>query len=142
MWEQTRDRMRQAAGEGFGLDGALEGKMAMGEPIGKAEWNRPGVVGVLSTSPAASNSGMAAGTLGTTIRGCGGVEWSDGLGSPKCAGFRVGIYGWRKRCLYLLVLSLMVMVIVNLALTLWLLKVMEFSTVSILNFIWCKRNDR
>jgi hypothetical protein len=42
----------------------------------------------------------------------------------------VGIYGWRKRCLYLLILGLLVMVIVNLALTLWVLKVMEFSSVS------------
>jgi hypothetical protein len=44
--------------------------------------------------------------------------------------FKVGIYGWRKRCLYLLILGLLVMVIVNLALTLWVLKVMEFSSVS------------
>ncbi|XP_067004748.1 delta-sarcoglycan [Anabrus simplex] len=42
--------------------------------------------------------------------------------------FKVGIYGWRKRCLYLLILGLLVMVIVNLALTLWVLKVMEFSS--------------
>ncbi|XP_012288120.1 delta-sarcoglycan isoform X2 [Orussus abietinus] len=47
---------------------------------------------------------------------------------PSCSGFRLGVYGWRKRCLYSLVLGLMVMVIVNLALTLWLLKVMEFSS--------------
>ncbi|XP_023317599.1 zeta-sarcoglycan [Trichogramma pretiosum] len=38
-----------------------------------------------------------------------------------------GVYGWRKRCLYFLVLGLAVIVILNLALTLWLLKVMEFS---------------
>ncbi|KYB27911.1 gamma-sarcoglycan isoform X1 [Tribolium castaneum] len=42
--------------------------------------------------------------------------------------FRIGIYGWRKRCLYILILVLLVMVIVNLALTLWVLKVMEFSS--------------
>ncbi|CAB0033704.1 unnamed protein product [Trichogramma brassicae] len=42
-----------------------------------------------------------------------------------------GVYGWRKRCLYFLVLGLAVIVILNLALTLWLLKVMEFSFVSI-----------
>ncbi|XP_024939656.1 zeta-sarcoglycan isoform X2 [Cephus cinctus] len=48
--------------------------------------------------------------------------------SPSCNGFRLGVYGWRKRCLYSLVLGLMVMVILNLALTLWLLKVMEFSS--------------
>lgn len=48
--------------------------------------------------------------------------------------FRIGIYGWRKRCLYILILVLLVMVIVNLALTLWVLKVMEFSSVSKNNF--------
>ncbi|XP_044730838.1 zeta-sarcoglycan [Chrysoperla carnea] len=42
--------------------------------------------------------------------------------------FKIGIYGWRKRCLYLLILGLLIMVIINLALTLWVLKVMEFST--------------
>lgn len=60
-------------------------------------------------------------------------EWpsdaADPLPPPNY-NFRVGIYGWRKRCLYLLILGLLVMVIVNLALTLWVLKVMEFSSVS------------
>lgn len=45
--------------------------------------------------------------------------------------FRIGIYGWRKKCLYILILVLLIMVVVNLALTLWVLKVMEFSSVSI-----------
>ncbi|CAB3387440.1 Hypothetical predicted protein [Cloeon dipterum] len=40
----------------------------------------------------------------------------------------VGIYGWRKRCLYLLIVVLVAVVIVNLSLTLWLLKVMQFSS--------------
>nr|CAI5847236.1 unnamed protein product [Callosobruchus analis] len=43
-------------------------------------------------------------------------------------GIRIGVYGWRKKCLYVLILLLLVMVIVNLALTLWVLKVMEFSS--------------
>lgn len=64
----------------------------------------------------------------------GGSLASDWVEDPACHGtaynFRVGIYGWRKRCLYLLILGLLVMVIVNLALTLWVLKVMEFSSVS------------
>lgn len=42
--------------------------------------------------------------------------------------FKIGIYGWRKRCLYILILGLLIMVIINLALTLWVLKVMEFSS--------------
>lgn len=44
---------------------------------------------------------------------------------------KVGIYGWRKRCLYLLILGLMVMMIINLALTLWILKVMDFNLVRV-----------
>ncbi|XP_046395178.1 delta-sarcoglycan-like [Ischnura elegans] len=102
--------------------------MALGDSLARHEWTRGGLT---TSSPGAVASGgsgggsTAAAALGVR-GGCG--DWSDGLSSPKCAGFRVGIYGWRKRCLYLLVLSLMVMVIVNLALTLWLLKVMEFSS--------------
>ncbi|XP_012226403.1 zeta-sarcoglycan isoform X2 [Linepithema humile] len=49
-------------------------------------------------------------------------------GTPCKGGFRLGVYGWRKRCLYSLVLILMVIVILNLALTVWLLKVMGFSS--------------
>ncbi|KAK1159154.1 delta-sarcoglycan-like [Acipenser oxyrinchus oxyrinchus] len=41
--------------------------------------------------------------------------------------YKVGIYGWRKRCLYLFVLLLMVLILVNLALTIWILKVMNFT---------------
>lgn len=44
--------------------------------------------------------------------------------------FKLGLYGWRKKCLYLLVFALMLLIVVNLALTLWILKVMEFSAVS------------
>ncbi|XP_066140703.1 delta-sarcoglycan isoform X1 [Euwallacea fornicatus] len=43
-------------------------------------------------------------------------------------GFRLGIYGWRKKCLFALILILLFIVIVNLALTLWVLKVMDFSS--------------
>ncbi|XP_033111087.1 zeta-sarcoglycan-like [Anneissia japonica] len=39
----------------------------------------------------------------------------------------IGIYGWRKRCLYFLVLLLMVLIIINIALTVWILKVLDFS---------------
>ncbi|XP_046394688.1 delta-sarcoglycan-like isoform X2 [Ischnura elegans] len=91
--------------------------MGLGESL-RPDWERP------APAPgAAAASGPPSGTLGSCVGG-----WSTGVQGPQCAGFRVGIYGWRKRCLYLLVLSLMVMVIVNLALTLWLLKVMEFSS--------------
>lgn len=42
----------------------------------------------------------------------------------------LGIIGWRKKCLYVLLIILMLLIITNLVLTLWILKVMEFSTVS------------
>lgn len=45
--------------------------------------------------------------------------------------YPVGIYGWRKRCLYFFVLLLLVTMIVNLAMTIWILKVMNFTVVSI-----------
>ncbi|XP_062959236.1 gamma-sarcoglycan isoform X2 [Cynocephalus volans] len=41
--------------------------------------------------------------------------------------YSIGIYGWRKRCLYLFVLLLLVILVVNFALTIWILKVMWFS---------------
>uniref|UniRef100_A0A8C5M0J6 Gamma-sarcoglycan n=1 Tax=Leptobrachium leishanense TaxID=445787 RepID=A0A8C5M0J6_9ANUR len=41
--------------------------------------------------------------------------------------YNVGIYGWRKRCLYLFVLLLLIILVVNFALTIWILKVMWFS---------------
>lgn len=49
---------------------------------------------------------------------------------PPSDGFYLGLYGWRKRCLYILILGLAILIVVNLALTLWILKVMEFTTVS------------
>ncbi|XP_068601414.1 gamma-sarcoglycan [Brachionichthys hirsutus] len=41
---------------------------------------------------------------------------------------KIGIYGWRKRCLYLFVLLLLVILVVNFALTIWILRVMWFNT--------------
>ena len=38
--------------------------------------------------------------------------------------------GWRRRCLFGLLLTLTVIVIINLSLTLWLLRSMQFSLVS------------
>ena len=43
--------------------------------------------------------------------------------------YKIGIYGWRKRCLYLFVLLLVVILVVNFALTIWILRVMWFNTV-------------
>uniref|UniRef100_A0A452RAM0 Sarcoglycan delta n=1 Tax=Ursus americanus TaxID=9643 RepID=A0A452RAM0_URSAM len=44
--------------------------------------------------------------------------------------YKVGIYGWRKRCLYFFVLLLMILILVNLAMTIWILKVMNFTIVN------------
>ena len=53
------------------------------------------------------------------------------LQRPGCdAVYPVGLYGWRKRCLYFFLLLLLVTMIVNLALTVWIIKVMNFSVVS------------
>ncbi|XP_068164405.1 zeta-sarcoglycan-like [Antennarius striatus] len=50
------------------------------------------------------------------------------LQRPGCeAVYSVGLYGWRKRCLYFFLLLLLVTMIVNLALTVWIIKVMNFS---------------
>uniref|UniRef100_A0A8C6XFB1 Sarcoglycan delta n=1 Tax=Naja naja TaxID=35670 RepID=A0A8C6XFB1_NAJNA len=45
--------------------------------------------------------------------------------------YKVGIYGWRKRCLYFFVLLLMILILVNLAMTIWILKVMNFTIVTL-----------
>ncbi|XP_063060586.1 gamma-sarcoglycan [Engraulis encrasicolus] len=41
--------------------------------------------------------------------------------------YKVGIYGWRKRCLYLFVLILLAILVINLALTIWIVRVMWFN---------------
>lgn len=51
-----------------------------------------------------------------------------GIEGPQV--YKVGIYGWRKRCLYFFVLLLMILILVNLAMTIWILKVMNFTIVS------------
>lgn len=43
--------------------------------------------------------------------------------------YKIGIYGWRKRCLYLLILIITVITIINLALTIWIMHVMNFNLV-------------
>ncbi|KAH8326882.1 hypothetical protein KR074_005862 [Drosophila pseudoananassae] len=80
-------------------------------------------------SGTATGSGTGTGT-GT------GSGTNNGSGSARCNvdGFvggietYLGLIGWRKKCLYTLLLLLMLLIITNLVLTLWILKVMEFST--------------
>lgn len=59
----------------------------------------------------------------------GSAAQSRTAGSTSGEEFYLGLYGWRKKCLYFLILSLAILIVVNLALTLWILKVMEFTTV-------------
>uniref|UniRef100_A0A8B9FWI0 Delta-sarcoglycan n=1 Tax=Amazona collaria TaxID=241587 RepID=A0A8B9FWI0_9PSIT len=51
--------------------------------------------------------------------------------------YKVGIYGWRKRCLYFFVLLLMILILVNLAMTIWILKVMNFTIALAFQWIIC-----
>ncbi|XP_017109668.2 delta-sarcoglycan [Drosophila bipectinata] len=80
-------------------------------------------------------SGTATGS-GTGTGTGNGSGTNNGSGSARCNvdGFvggietYLGLIGWRKKCLYTLLLLLMLLIITNLVLTLWILKVMEFST--------------
>lgn len=67
----------------------------------------------------------------------------SGMGEDSGA-FQLGLYGWRKKCLFLLVFALMLLIVLNLALTLWILKVMEFSAVSRLSIgrLWERVRDQ
>ncbi|XP_065187705.1 delta-sarcoglycan-like [Sycon ciliatum] len=40
---------------------------------------------------------------------------------------RIGIYGWRKRCLYLYEVCVVILAVVNLALLAWITQIMDFS---------------
>jgi len=62
------------------------------------------------------------------------VTTTQGSSSPRSVPdhvYKIGIYGWRKRCLYLFVLLLIVILVVNFALTIWILRVMWFNTVCV-----------
>ena len=43
----------------------------------------------------------------------------------------IGFYGWRKKCLYFFILLVTVAVIINAALTLWIIAVLSFSMVKL-----------
>uniref|UniRef100_A0A673W023 Sarcoglycan zeta n=1 Tax=Salmo trutta TaxID=8032 RepID=A0A673W023_SALTR len=65
---------------------------------------------------------------------------SGHLQQPRCdAVYPVGLYGWRKRFLYFFLSLLLVIMIVNLALTVWIVKVMNFTVASPL-VVWSDRN--
>ncbi|KAH0951247.1 hypothetical protein HN011_010438 [Eciton burchellii] len=83
------------------------------------------------TSGSASRRGGTRQTTGSSTRTpTSALEERASASTPSKSGFRLGIYGWRKKCLYSFVLILMITVILNLALTVWIFKVMGFSSVS------------
>ncbi|XP_061398344.1 uncharacterized protein LOC133334061, partial [Musca vetustissima] len=75
----------------------------------------------LSSTMQASSSGGSGTT--TTAKG-----FSNTSSLVDDIEMNLGLIGWRKKCLYTLLVLLMLLIIVNLGLTLWILKVMEFST--------------
>jgi hypothetical protein len=57
------------------------------------------------------------------------VDWAN-LQDPNKVVYTIGIYGWRKRCLYFLILLIMILAVINLSLTIWIMVVMDFNSVS------------
>lgn len=55
------------------------------------------------------------------------TPYSNIPGSTPDNVYNIGIYGWRKRCLYLFVLLLIVILVINFALTIWIIRVMWFN---------------
>ena len=56
------------------------------------------------------------------------VDWNNQ--DPATVIYKIGIYGWRKRCIYFLILLIMVITIVNLSLVIWVMRVMDFNLVN------------
>ncbi|XP_029965154.1 gamma-sarcoglycan [Salarias fasciatus] len=59
------------------------------------------------------------------------VTTTEGSSTPRPAPddvYKIGIYGWRKRCLYLFVLLLIVILVVNFSLTIWIFRLMWFNS--------------
>jgi hypothetical protein len=68
---------------------------------------------------------------GSTQSGGGGGSsvQAENQRSLKGSGNKTILYGWKKQCLYVIIFLLMVLISINLALTLWVLKVLEVSKV-------------
>lgn len=62
-------------------------------------------------------------------RGRSGADFTQSSYQPA------GIYGWRKQCLYAVILFILIVVIMNVALTVWILRVLNFNIVSISVFL-------
>ncbi|KAK7066238.1 hypothetical protein SK128_028571, partial [Halocaridina rubra] len=59
------------------------------------------------------------------------VDWGGDSGSATIVvgghNVRVATSGWRRRCLYILLLALLALSVMNLSLTLWILKTVHFN---------------
>ncbi|KAL5278427.1 SGCG family protein [Megaselia abdita] len=73
-------------------------------------------------------AGTGASDKRTDLNGNGGGPRTTIIGNPSGLEYNLGIIGWRKKCLFIILFILLVLIVTNLALTLWILKVMEFST--------------
>ena len=65
-----------------------------------------------------------------SLAGASGVVNGSVAGNAPSARLVLTLTGWRRRALFGLLLTLAVIVIINLSLTLWLLRSMQFSLVS------------
>lgn len=57
----------------------------------------------------------------------GEIDWNHQ--DPATVIYSIGIYGWRKRLVYFLILLIMVITIINLSLVIWIMRVMDFNLV-------------
>ena len=58
------------------------------------------------------------------------IDQEDELeNNPRDSDIPIGIYGWKKRFLYFCILLLLVIIVVNLALTVWIMVALDFSVV-------------
>lgn len=55
------------------------------------------------------------------------IDWNHQ--DPTTVIYSIGIYGWRKRLVYFLILLIMVITIINLSLVIWIMRVMDFNLV-------------
>ena len=62
-------------------------------------------------------------TMGKEKVSLGGGKVNLSEHDPAYIVYKIGIYGWRKRCIYFLILLVLIMAIINIALTIWIIKV-------------------
>ncbi|XP_002071131.3 delta-sarcoglycan [Drosophila willistoni] len=121
------------SGSGSGSVHIKTAIMPGGSVAGSGSGAGPGPAGH-SKSQSQAQAHTSRNRTGVTTARTGGVSSSGNVGGGRVDGFvggietYLGLIGWRKKCLYTLLLLLMLLIITNLVLTLWILKVMEFST--------------